>query len=352
MQDTQVLKINSNNPEKKKIKQAAVILENGGLVAFPTETVYGIAALPREELAVEKLRHIKNRYSEKEFSLCIHSIRQVEELAKNMSTFAWKLIKQFWPGPLTLVLEGKQGKNVGLRMPDHLVAQLLLEELNSPVFAPSANLPGDPAPVSAEEVLKHLNQKIDLVIDSGLTRLQNSSTVCKVKNDEFEILRIGVITEEMIENVLKTKNILFVCTGNSCRSAMAEGLMKKMVVGAKDFSISSAGVAAFEEMPASREAIEVMKDAGVDISRHKARRLTDDMLKQSDYILVMEDGHKRHILSRFKEQRSKVFLLKEFAQEKKEDLTIHDPIGMSMDFYKKVAEELEKSIEGLVLKLK
>jgi len=352
MKDTKIFEINSENPDKDKIKEAALILKAGGLVAFPTETVYGLAALPYADLAVEKLRYIKNRYETKQFSFCIHSIEQAEQLVGDISPFAYKLMNKFWPEPLTLVLDARQGGTVGLRIPDHPVAQLLLKEIGEPVFAPSANFAGEKAPVNAQEVLKALDKKIDVLIDSGESKLKVSSTVCKVTGDGFEILRHGAVTQEMINGVLKTKEVLFVCTGNSCRSAMAEGLMKKMVEGSENIHVVSGGVAAFEGMPASKEAIIVMQRLGVDISAHKARRVTDLMLKQADFILVMEQGHKQHILKRVSGLNKKVFLLKEFSRDKSGGLSIQDPIGMSMDFYERVAGELQKSIEGLVAKIK
>jgi len=351
MKQARVLKINSSNPDIGKIREAVQILKNGGLVAFPTETVYGLAALPSDELAVEKLRYIKNRYKQKNFSLCIYSLEQVEELAEEVSLLTRRLIKKFWPGPLTLVLKSKSGDTVGLRMPDHPVALLLLKEAGEPLLAPSANFPSDKAPANAQEVLEKLGQKIDAVIDSGPTKFQVSSAVCQVTGDKFKILRPGAISEEMISDVSRIKNILFVCTGNSCRSAMAEGLMKKLCVQKENIHVDSAGVAAFEGSPASKEATEVMRQMEVDISGHRSKRLTDYMVENADLILVMENAHKQHIVRRFPRHKDRVFLLKEFIGEKSGDWTIHDPIGMSIDFYERVGQDLKNLLERLVLKL-
>ncbi|MFH1459906.1 MAG: L-threonylcarbamoyladenylate synthase [Candidatus Omnitrophota bacterium] len=346
---TKIFKINPENPDIELIKQAAQILKDGGLVAFPTETVYGLAAITTQDLAVEKLRYIKQRNEEKKFSLCIYDTDQVLKYVKNVSTFKFKLMKKFWPRPLTLVLNGHDNQLVGLRIPDHPVTQLLLRETRDPVYGPSANFAGEEPALSAEDVLESFDGRIDAVIDSGESKHGISSTVCEIDDqDQIKILREGVITEAQIEKVKKTKNILFVCTGNSCRSAIAEGLMKKVVKDNDLFEVSSAGVAAYEGMPASPEAIEVAKKRNADISAHKARRLTQDMVRAADLILVMEQKHQQYILNYFTKAEKKIILLKQFFPQAKGILDIQDPIGRDLNFYDNVAEEIEKSIEGLM----
>ncbi len=352
MKKTKIFKIDPLQPFEDKIEEAAQILKSGGIIAFPTETVYGLAVVINDSLAVEKLRMVKKRAVEKNFSICIHSFSQVEEFASELSPLIYRLMKRFWPGALTLVLKSKGGEMVGLRMPDHPVAKLLLEHVGIPIYAPSANVFGEEPPVCAEDVLRSLDGKIDAVIDSGETKWGVSSTVCKVIDNEFMILRQGAIHEEMIKAVARDKNILFVCTGNSCRSPMAEGLMKEMVKGNAHFTISSAGVSSYEGMPATKEAVIVMRHSGVDISAHISRRLTAEMVKQADYILVMEAGHKLYITTNFPCAQKRVFLLKEFLPENDGSKTIPDPIGMNINYYKEVALVIKKSIEGLVAKLK
>ncbi|MCP4650201.1 MAG: threonylcarbamoyl-AMP synthase [PVC group bacterium] len=352
MSETKIIKINSERPEVEKIDEAVAILKGGGIIAFPTETVYGLAALVNDKNAVERLRQIKQRDDGKKFSMCVYNISQIEYFASEISPFAYRLMKKFWPGPLTLVLKSGDSETIGFRMPDHGVAQLLLRRVTTPVFAPSANPPGKKEPICADDVLAELDGAIDAVIDAGISKLGVASTVCAVEDNNYNILRQGAVSEDLIQEESKYKNVLFVCTGNSCRSAMAEGLMKKIVKDNKYIKVTSAGVAAFDGMSASAEAVMVMQQQGVDISEHRAHMLTDEMIRESDYILVMSQDHKRQVLYMDPSSENRVFLLKEFAAQDNGNLNIPDPIGMEIRFYEQVLEVLQESIERLVLKIK
>ncbi|MFH2138628.1 MAG: L-threonylcarbamoyladenylate synthase [Candidatus Omnitrophota bacterium] len=348
---TKVIQIDPGNPDPVKIDEAADILRNGGLVAFPTETVYGLAALINHQEARDKLSLVKERPAGKKFSVCVYHQKQVEQLVGEVSPLAYRLMKKFWPGPLTLVLKAADQQTIGFRFPEHSVAQALLRRLPAPVFAPSANLAGKESPVRAEDVLKDLNGKIDAVIDSGKSALGIVSTVCAVDQDKIEILRPGAISEEILLEESKVKNILFVCTGNSCRSPMAEGLMKKIIGDNKYINVSSAGIAAYDGMRASREAIDVLRQEGINISEHRARQVNVDMVKDSDYILVMEQRHKRWIIDKFPFAQERIFALREFDPENNGNLSIPDPIGLDLRFYEQVAAVIKDSIERLVAKI-
>jgi len=147
------------------------------------------------------------------------------------------------------------------------------------------------------------------------------------------------------------KKILFVCTGNTCRSPMAEALFKKLLKERnlhKNFEVGSAGVYAFEHDPASYEAISVMQEEyGTDISSHRARVLTDTDIKENWLILTMTEHHREMILDIYPEGADKVFTIKEYAGADDENPDISDPFGMDYDTYKYCAEE----IEGLLLKI-
>lgn len=153
----------------------------------------------------------------------------------------------------------------------------------------------------------------------------------------------------------KVKTVLLVCTGNSCRSVMAAGLLKKLLKAKGNYNIITAGTAAIEGMPPTSEAIQAMSEQNIDVSGHKSSPLTDEMIRQADLILVMEKRHKENILGRSLRAQSKVYLLSEFgriASEKRlVEPDIPDPIGKSLDFYRKTFAVIQEDILRTVKKL-
>lgn len=199
---TYVVKIDPKRPDKKKINEAAEAIRKGLLVAFPTETVYGIAANFLDGKAVDNLYRIKKRPKDKPFTVHIADIGMIESLGCVMTKEALSLISKFWPGPLTIILKSRDGKALGFRIPANTVALELIRAAGVPIVAPSANLSGNKAPVSAEEVLKDLDGGIDLLIDGGPTDIGVESTVVDLTVDPPEVLRKGAIKPGEIEKII------------------------------------------------------------------------------------------------------------------------------------------------------
>lgn len=202
MAKTKVLKIDPALPDRKIIQFAAALLRSGGLVAFPTETVYGIGVNFLDKKAVERLYEVKKRPKDKPFTIHIAQIDTMRGLCCEFSPLAEKLIKNFWPGPLTIILKSGT-KKLGFRMPANTVAKALIAESGVPVAAPSANISGAKPPVDAENILKEFDGKIDLVLDAGKTEFRKESTVVDITESPYRILREGAVSQEEIEESRK-----------------------------------------------------------------------------------------------------------------------------------------------------
>ena len=201
--DTQILTIGYST-----IIQASELLKNGEIIAIPTETVYGLAANALDDVAIRKIFTAKGRPSDNPLIVHIYNIDQVSLLAKDISKKAKLLMKTFWPGPLTLVLNKKQSVSsivtagldtVAIRMPSHPVAFSILEQCNLPLAAPSANISGKPSPTTAQQVYEDLYGKIPAIVDGGTCQIGLESTVLDVSCEPPCILRPGAVTQEMIE---------------------------------------------------------------------------------------------------------------------------------------------------------
>ena len=202
---TEILK-----PTEENLIRAGEMIRAGELVAFPTETVYGLGADGLNRAAREKIYLAKGRPSDKPLTLHVADLEQVEQVAK-ISASAEKLFEKFCPGPLTIILQKQKNlpdfvakKTVGIRFPDNEIALKLIKFSNCPIAAPSANISGQTPPKNARDVLKNLGGKVPIILDGGECQFGISSTIIDLSDDEPKILRVGAIPpEEIISSLQK-----------------------------------------------------------------------------------------------------------------------------------------------------
>ena len=200
-----------NEVENSKIEEAAEIIKNGGLVVFPTETVYGIGAYGLNLEAVEKIYVAKGRKHDKPLILLIASKQMLEQIVEEINEVERKLMEAFWPGPLTIVFKKKPCvpsivtgglDTVGVRLTSGEIALKLIEACGSPITAPSANISGKTTGTAVEEIFEDLKDKVDCFIDGGKAKDNLESTVVRVIDGVPTILRHGKITPEQIKEVV------------------------------------------------------------------------------------------------------------------------------------------------------
>jgi L-threonylcarbamoyladenylate synthase len=208
---TKIVRINKNNPEIDLIDFAAKVIKGGGLVAFPTETVYGIGANSFNEEAVKKIFIAKGRPQDNPLIVHIAELEQIYDLVEEVPQKAKTLMKRFWPGPLTLIFKKSEKvpyvntagmDTIAIRMPSNPIAHLLIKRAEVPISAPSANVSGKPSPTDASHVIEDLYGKVDVIIDGGKCDVGVESTVLDLTEKVPVILRPGAVTLEMLKEVI------------------------------------------------------------------------------------------------------------------------------------------------------
>ena len=207
----QILKVKPSHPElwESMIAETKKVLKGGGIIAFPTDTFYGLGANPYNTEAVDKIYSIKGRDPEKPLLLLIDSIVKLDGLVEEVSEASTKLIESFWPGPLTMLFKPKSTvpKNIttgliGIRQPGKAITRKILAELNYPLTAPSANISGEDPTTTAEQVKDHLGNKVDLILDAGICKGGKPSTLVDSTQTPVRLLRAGAISFQSIQKSL------------------------------------------------------------------------------------------------------------------------------------------------------
>lgn len=362
-----VVSVERGTDHSKAVRRAAGVLADGGVVAFPTETLYGVGARADLPDALEKLRRGKKRSEEKPFTVHLGRRGDVERYVPLISGMARRLIEKGWPGPLTLVFTGiepsttavvkqigeriapalyREG-SIGLRCPDDELARALLSEVSEPVVAASANVAGGRPARTADEVADALKDSVDLILDGGPVRYAKPSTVVRLNGVGYSILRQGVYDERTLRRLV-TVNILLVCTGNTCRSPMAAAVTRHMLaerlgcrsdqLADRGVVVNSAGTMAGRGGRATREAVEVGRRRELDLSSHRSTRLSVELINGADYIFAMTQAHVNAVTDLVPSARARVGTL-----IPGED--IDDPIGGTDQVYQRCLVQIEGALK-------
>ncbi len=361
-----IIDLKKTEDTRDVVHRAVQALAEGKLVVFPTETVYGVAASALRPDAVDRLVEIKGRAPQKPFALAIRSADDALDYVPDLGPVGQRLARRCWPGPLTLVLDGNHPDSIihqlppsvqevirpedtiGLRVPAHSMILSVLRLCAGPLVFTSANRSGATDPLCGQDVMESLGDDVSLILDDGRCRFGQPSSVVRVERNKLRVLRAGVFSESSLRQ-LSSLMLLFVCTGNTCRSPMAESMMRVLMAERLGVSpeqleqrgvmIMSAGISAMGGNAPSPEAVAVVGQRGCNLAKHESQPLTERLVRFADLILTMTRGHRDAILAQWPSAAGRVHLLCRDGSD------IADPIGGPLEMYERCAEQISAQLK-------
>ena len=365
-----VLEISQDHPQLELILRAVNILRNGGVIIYPTDTLYGFGVLINNQHAVEKLYRIKKRQRQKPFSVLINRFSQVEDLCGPLTDYERTICNALFPGKVTLLIKVKKKPDIpalsgldkiGFRYPQSRLCDDLINHSGIPISSSSVNISEGPNMSEVSEIAAAFSSDVDLILDSGPVNSLKGSTVLDISAVSVKMIREGEVKREELENILKIKiksrsdikyTITFICSGNICRSPMAEGILKDRIKNSdfKDLvEVNSAGTLSLPPDGASENAVLVAKEHHIDISIHSSRSISESIIEQANMLICLADNHYQYCNQYYPHHMNKVYLLKMLnRQDEIPNTSIADPIGKDKAFYSAVYDEISEEIDRIL----
>jgi len=364
------LQVSPDNPSKKILERAAAVLKSGGVIIYPTDTLYGFGALINDREALEKIYQIKKRDKDKPFSILVGSRAEAEKIAGRMTLNERKIFDSLLPGKITLLIKTRkeisiagleQMEKIGFRIPDSKFCRQLVALSGSPISSSSVNISKKDNLGSIEAISLEFGRKVDLILDGGKVKSLKGSSVLDISSFPPVLVREGEISKQALEKKLgltlrlgysRKFVITFICSGNICRSPMAEAILRKKLdkeIFKGKVEINSAGTLRLPASTAPVESIKIAAEHEIDLNNHLSRPADRLILDHAHLVFCMAEEHYDELTRRYPEDRQKIFLLRRFEKEGLVgDASIEDPIGRDEAFYRQIFDQIESEIERIL----
>ena len=361
-----VIDLRKADDPRDVVHRAVQMLAEGRIVAFPTETDYVIAASIRDAAAVERLVGLAPvRTGEPRLALALKSADEALDWAPRLSPIGQRIARRCWPGPVAILVADDHPDSLVHRLPDaarlailgtgrlrlrvpgHPMLADCMRMLAGPVALAEPAGDGGSVAVTAEEIAARGGDQVALVIDDGRSRYAQPASTIEVDEHDFRIVHPGIVSQETLRR-LSSLMVLFVCTGNTCRSPMAETIFKQLAaerLGCRPDEleragvvVASAGIAAWGGGAASAGAVEAMRECGADLSGHESQPVTDTLVRQADIIWTMTASHRAAIIAQHPEAGGRTAVLSP------DRVDVIDPIGGPVATYRTCAEQIRQHL--------